>query len=476
MTLIIASVHGVVPERLYGADLLEIRIDALEPTQCIEQLPKLLAASPIPTIVTCRSVQEGGMFEGEEEERIAMYEAAIHCDTPPRYIDIEYETTVRHPLVLNALRSDNSGIILSWHDMRGRPHDLIQRARAMQDVSEIDVVKMVWRARSIRDNFEAFDLLQSRQQPMIVMCVGEYGVMSRVLAPKFGSFATYASVEGNEQTAAGQPTVHELQEVYNFGAINKDTAVYGVIGNNVSHSASPAFHNAAFQDAGTNAVYVPLQIPSGWEHLKASVGELQHYSPLCFAGASITIPHKELMLDLVQHCDELSIKVGATNTITLRDGLLHASNTDVPALVALGNDASSVLILGAGGVARAAIVAMKELGARVFVTARRTEQTQALAHNLSCEIADESLRGINTIVNCTPIGMEGGKNPDGDPLTTLAPWLELTPSIRVIDTVYKPEDTPLICRAKALGCDVVRGIEMFRIQAVEQQAIWSVKH
>ncbi len=88
MSLIIASVHGEVPDNLQGADLLEIRVDGMPSAEATAALPKLLNASPIPTIVTCRSIQEGGLFEGNEEERVAMYRAALDCKHPPRYIDI----------------------------------------------------------------------------------------------------------------------------------------------------------------------------------------------------------------------------------------------------------------------------------------------------------------------------------------------------------------------------------------------------
>ena len=128
MTLIIASVHGEVPNELNGADLLEIRIDGLSPNQVAEQLPTLLENSPIPTIVTCRSAREGGVFEGEEDERVAMYLVALRCEHPPKYIDVEYETLSHHPLMLDTLASENTGVILSWHDVKSRPKDLLQRA------------------------------------------------------------------------------------------------------------------------------------------------------------------------------------------------------------------------------------------------------------------------------------------------------------------------------------------------------------
>ena len=473
MTLIIASVHGEVPEQIQGADLLEIRVDALSTEEAVEQLPKLLAASPIPTIVTCRSASEGGMFDGDEEDRVAIYRSALNCDNPPRYIDIEYEILSRHPLMLDTLSSESTGIILSWHDMEGRPSDLLQRAAAMQDIDGIDVVKMVWRARSLRDNLEAFSLLQSRQQPMIAMCMGEYGVMSRILAPKFGGFAVFASVAGNEPTAPGQPSIVELRSQYHFDDINMQTNVFGVIGNNVEHSGSPAFHNAAFEAAGENAVFLRLPVPKGWEHLKATVLELSDTTTLNFSGASVTIPHKENMCKLIDEADENCLKSGATNTVTFKDGTSVGNNTDVEALRLIAPNAKRVLILGGGGVARAAIVAMTGIGANVFVATRNSAQAEQLSVELPCSVAPESCLDIDTLINCTPVGMKGGNDEHGDPALALSPMLEFTCSLLVIDTVYTPTNTPLIQRAVDAGCTTVTGDEMFRLQAVAQQKIWA---
>ncbi len=474
MSLIIASVHGEVPDNLQGADLLEIRVDGMPSAEATAALPKLLNASPIPTIVTCRSIQEGGLFEGNEEERVAMYRAALDCKHPPRYIDIEHEVLTRHPLMLDALESEDTDIILSWHDVKGRPNDLLQRAAAMQDIPNVAIVKMVWRARSLRDNLEAFSLLQSRQQPMIAMCMGEYGLMSRVLAPQFGGFAVFASVDGCEATAPGQPTAHTLRSLYHIDEINKNTKVFGVIGNNVSHSASPAFHNAAFEASGENAVYLPLPIPEGWEHLKATILELQNYDGLNLTGLSVTIPHKESMLLLVDAPDKNCKASGATNTVTFKDKKMFGNNTDIESLQQLAPNAKRVLVLGGGGVARGAVIAMSTIGAQVFVATRRQEQAALLAEELPCSIATDQLRDIDTLINCTPVGMQGGCDESGDPALLLAPSMNGLP-MTVIDTVYKPRETPLIKRAAAFGCKTITGDDMFRLQAVEQQKIWSDK-
>tara|TARA_B100000959_G_scaffold286646_1_gene366255 strand:+ start:48 stop:1496 length:1449 start_codon:yes stop_codon:yes gene_type:complete len=473
MSLIIASVHGEVPKNLQGADLLEIRIDGMATEDAVASLPTILASSPIPTIVTCRSVSEGGMFDGDEDERVAIYQAAIDCKHPPRYIDIEHEVLAHHPLILDALACESTGIILSWHDISGRPIDLLQRAAAMQDIPNVSIVKMVWRARSLRDNLEAFSLLHSRQQPMIAMCMGEHGLMSRVLAPKFGGFAVYASVDGCEVTAPGQLGVKDLRSLYHFDTIDKDTKVYGVIGSNVVHSASPAFHNAAFEAAGTNAVYLPLSVPSGWEHLKASTIELFSTHSLSFSGASVTIPHKENMLKLVDDADENCKTSGATNTVTFNGDKIFGNNTDIEALKEIAPNAKHVLILGGGGVARAAIIAMASVGASVIVATRRQEQAKMLTEELPCSLFLDNTEGIDTVINCTPVGMKGGPDESGDPAKLLAPALNIKPPLTIIDTVYKPKETPLIKRANSAGCVTITGDEMFHLQAIAQQKIWA---
>ena len=477
MSLIIASAHGEVPTAACGADMFELRIDSMDVEQAICSIPDLLKQATLPVVLTCRSTREGGSFEGNEEDRVAMYTAALSCDNPPRYIDIEHEVLLEHPLLLDSLPLGESGVILSWHDTKGRPKDLLQRAAAIQDVANIDVVKIVWRARSLRDNLEAFELLHSRQQPMIAFCMGEYGVMSRVLTPKFGGFATFACTEEHEPTAAGQFTAQELESTYRFRSINSATQVYGVIGNNVAHSHGPPFHNAAFEEAGTNAVYLQLQIPRGWEHLKATTLELINYTSLNFSGASVTIPHKQDMLKLVVEnegtLDDLCTAAGATNTLHIKGGAMSSTNTDVEALVSLVSEAKNVLVLGAGGVARAAVIAMKSFGASVCLAARNTDQASELARELSCEIATEQLDNIDTVINCTPVGMHGGEDPDGDPVLQLAPTLALSESMCVVEFVYAPRQTPLLKRAEEFGCKTVCGDALFQAQAVLQQTFWS---
>ena len=472
MTLMIASTFGDVPKHANGVDLIEFRIDGPPTDEVVNNIPAKLASSPYPAIVTCRSICEGGLFDGSEEELAEMYNAALRCETPPRYIDVEYETLIRHPLFLDALELGETGVILSWHDMEGRPSDLLQRATAMQDVPQIDVVKMVWRARSLRDNLEAFSLLQSRQQPMIAMCMGEYGLMSRVLAPKFGGFAVYAALEEHELTAPNQPTVCDLHNTYRFHDINSETEVYGVIGNNVAHSLGPAYHNNAFHSQQVNAVYLPLPINKEWEQLKATTLEMTNHDSLSFRGASVTIPHKTNMMRLAEDQDELSQAVGATNTIANDGGTISTTNTDVQAIKELIKDASSALVLGSGGVARSALAALHSLQIQTTIAARNTQSRDELCNAFNCAAWSDKSNQPNLIINCTPVGMLGNDHEHASPLDLLAPSVKLNEHITVFDTVYAPKETPLIKHAQLQGCDVIFGETMFIRQAELQQAFW----
>lgn len=472
MTLMIASTFGDAPTQATGVDLIEFRIDGPSTDEVIRALPAKLNAAPCPTIVTCRSAHEGGLFDGSEEERAALYNAALQCDTPPRYIDVEYETLMNHPLFLDALELGETGVILSWHDMEGRPSDLLQRAAAMQDVPNIDVVKMVWRARSLRDNLEAFALLQSRQQPMIAMCIGPYGLMSRVLAPKFGDFGVYAAFQEHELTAPNQPTVHDLQETYHFSEIDSETEVYGVIGNNVEHSLGPKFHNDAFRKAKKNAVYLPLHINKEWEQLKATTLELTNHESLQFKGASVTIPHKTNMMKLVKHQDDFCNEVGSTNTIANASGTLSATNTDVQAIMELIKGAQSALVLGSGGVARSALAALRLLEIPSFIAARNTESRDALCGEFGCMPLSKDDCNPEFVINCTPVGMLGSEDEHTSPLDTLTLTLELHQDMTVFDTVYTPKVTPLIKHATEVGCNIIYGEVMFDKQAALQQTFW----
>ena len=131
------------------------------------------------------------------------------------------------------------------------------------------------------------------------------------------------------------------------------------------------------------------------------------------------------------------------------------------------------MILGAGGVARAATAAAIKLGAEVVIVARRAASAASLANEFRCEHGTEQCNNISHIINCTPVGMSFSTSSEDDPLLSLAPDVVLLKDMVVFDTVYMPEQTPLLIRAKEIGCSCITGVELFRKQAAAQQVFWA---
>ncbi len=196
-----------------GADLVEFRVDRF--TASPDAIVAMIEQSPLPAILTCRPVWEGGEYEGTEEDRLAIFEQACQAPRPPAWIDLELAAWRKTPAFRHRLMPlldhpgqtmpRTCGLILSSHDFETRPTDLYQRIEEMQNEPACRVVKVAWRARSLRDNLEAFEVLSLRHKPTIALCMGEEGLASRVLAKKFGAMLTFASLDAAGATAPGQP-------------------------------------------------------------------------------------------------------------------------------------------------------------------------------------------------------------------------------------------------------------------------------
>lgn len=496
-----------------GADMVEFRLDDFfhgEDSQ-VAPIVKLIADSPLPCIATCRVSTEGGHYDGPEDARISLFErlgtAFGKGEHPPRYIDVEHaaysksanirqkiKLAIEHP---EQVRDLQTSLILSMHDFNGRPADLTRRLLAMQDQSAAKVLKVAFRARSLRDNLELFDLLEHRDRPMIALGMGEFGLMSRVLAPKFGGFLTFAALRSSSATAPGQPTISELVDLYRFRWIGPETAVYGVVGNPVSHSLSPRIHNAGFEAIGYDRVYLPLPVPEGYESLKATLLELMAHPRLNLCGMSVTIPHKENLVRLAREqswvVEPLAGEIGAANTIHInrgRDGAVasvEVSNTDAPALLksltdALGSiSGKRVAIIGAGGMARAAAYSCVKAGATVWVFNRTGAKAQSLVAALreagltgieAAESTDLTRAQADIFINCTPQGMRDGPAPETAGLP-IADIYSQNPGAAVMDTVYRPIETPLLRAARDAGLRTVDGVSMFVNQAAAQFTLWT---
>ncbi len=462
----------------------------------------LVLGSPAPAIATCRGQAEGGAFVGDEDQRAGLY-AALVPRLPPRYVDVELSAWQADPKLRKTLtdalerrkgQDIGASIILSMHDFNGRPHDLLRRIEAMTEEPACDVIKVVWQARSVRDNLECFDLLAERRKPTIALCMGEMGLMSRVLAPKFGCLLVYAAPSSGAETAPGQPTVRRLKD-FGFDRVGPCTAVYGVIGWPVRHSLGPVVHNAGFESIGHDGVYLPLPVPPEYEHFKATVGSFLDYPRLDFRGASVTAPHKENLLRFVRErggeVDPLAHRIGAANTLWVDErGRPRCGNTDAPAVVealcagmgvtAPGLAGKRVAVLGAGGMARAAVAALGDAGATVVVFNRTQGRAEALAaefNNRPGRVAAGAPDAIacgcfEVFINCTLVGMQGGPAAGRSPLPGEVP---LNEKVTVLDTVYAPRRTSLLKQAELAGARTISGLEVFLRQAALQFERWTGK-
>jgi 3-dehydroquinate dehydratase/shikimate dehydrogenase len=503
--------------RVLGARMVEWRCDGLaSDDDAAGAIARLVREAALPSIVTIRSAEEGGTCALAENARLALLAKVARAEHAPKMIDVEFAAMAPDLVrgLLTAAIAPKSAdemptrIVASSHDFQQRPIDLMRRVAAMQDDALVSVVKLAWTARSVRDNLEAFDILATRAKPTIALCMGEFGLMSRVLAPKFGGFLTFASDAEGSGTAPGQPTARELRDLYRFGSIGPATRVFGVIGWPVAHSRSPAFHNARFAEANYDGVYLPLPVPAEWEHFKATVGALVDHEKLDFSGASVTLPHKEHVVRFVAErggtVDADAAWLGAANTLVVHPHgtpdaqRLFATNTDMPAAVevlsaalatrGVALEGARVAVLGAGGVARAVAGGLALAGATVVVFNRTREKAEALARALSgraradgkptrviagneehftCNAA--RCECFHAFVNCTSLGMEGGPEPKGSPMPGDA---FLGDSTVVMDTVYAPKETPFLREARARGALCIDGEAMFVKQAELQSALF----
>lgn len=509
--------------RLAGADLVEFRIDAMLASgvtpEDIERLRDLCADSPLPAIVTCRAASEGGLYDGPDDERVALYEHLGTADRPPRYLDLElavYERSanlrqkVHLAIDWPARRREHApSLILSVHDFAGRPRDLSRRVARLAEAAPAAVVKVAYRARTLHDALELLDLPAQIGRPTIALGMGEFGLLSRVLAPKFGGYLTFASLGLGRETAPGQPSIADLLGQYRFRSIGPATRVYGVIGWPVAHSKSPLVHNAGFERVGHDGVYLPLPVQASdaedsFAALKGTLLEFIEHPRLTFGGASVTIPHKEglarLALARGWGMDEASRATGAANTLVVeRDegGVVRGVrvlNTDVPALVGSLAEAfgplagATVGVIGAGGVGRAAAWGLARAGATVILYNRDAAKGEAVAGEVTRALAGVAGAGkvvaaawelmartcADALVHCTPLGMEGGPAPAATPMNEAE--LRGCGSLRVVlDTVYTPRRTPLLRAAAACNLRTVEGVDMFVRQAGAQFEAWTGK-
>ena len=443
-----------------GANLVELRLDYI---QRAVNLKRLIGDRPCPTIVTVRRTEDGGKWEGTEEARQILLRSAIVEGVD--YVDLEMDIAGSVP------RFGPTKRIISYHDFQETPHNL-EELHAQMCEMDPDIVKLATMAHHPQDNLRMLKLIESSKVPTVGMCMGEIGTPSRLLCGRYGAPFTYATFHHERTLAPGQLSYRQMLELYNYPKISASTKIYGVVADPVAHSLSPLIHNAAFRSQEMDSVYLPFRVPR--EDLTAFVDQREE---LGIEGLSVTIPHKEAMVALLTEAQPAVREMQACNTVVFEGSGASGYNTDYTAatssIMALLQSGGAekplkgrpVLILGAGGAARAIAYGLMEKEAKVTIANRTPRRAQELANRLGCKVKPWDERHDFTegiLVNTTPIGMH--PNVDEVPFSTS----KLDRKTIVFDTVYNPEQTLLIKQAREHGCRTITGVEMFVRQAAQQ--------
>lgn len=454
------------------ADLLELRVDHLENP---DDMDRVLERVPEPLIVTVRPVSEGGHFRGSPRKRHRLLAEAVNRGV--EYISVDQAIPLTE-------RENIGGIqILTYHNHRETPADLSSLLSRYQEDEEADYIKISTYCNNLNDAFRLMDLEPNGTRPIIVTGMGEPGLITRILYRKTSSYMTFGAANPGNPAAEGQPSVRVLSERYRVQKRDPSTDLYGLIGDPVSHSQSPRLFNELFNEHNIDAVYVPLKMQQ-----TRTLGRLLERSD--FQGASVTIPHKRTVIPYLDSLNPYAEDIGAVNTIARVDDRFEGYNTDARAAVETlidcwpEEDVSSemenplagtkVLMLGAGGAARAAGTSLIRAGVDLTLTNRTRERGEELASELEVSFLPweerETITDLDLLVNCTSVGMK--------PMSDLSPFPEehLSPDMVVFDMVYTPAETRLIQAARDAGCHTITGDEMFRRQAHRQFRLWTGIH
>jgi 3-dehydroquinate dehydratase/shikimate dehydrogenase len=441
-------------DAVVDADLVELRLDTVSDPD----VPAALADRRRPVIVTCRAGWEGGQFAGSEEERHRLLREALALGA--EYVDLEWKARFDDLLA----ESGGRRIVLSFHDFNGVPGDLGAIAAAMS-ATGAEVIKIAAQAHRLGDCLPLLSLAKTADpaRKKVLIAMGEAGLSSRVLAARFGSAWSYAG----ELRGAGQVTPASLLGDYRYRSLSCETDLYGLVGSPISHSVSPAMHNAAFDAADIDAVYLPLPAadPDDFLTFAGAFG---------LKGVSVTIPYKVPLLDRLDEVDQLARHVGAVNTVRIQDGRWLGRNTDVQGFLAplhqLGIELRGLRasIVGAGGSARAVAVALASRDAAVSVHAREPARAAAVAELVSGRAGEwpPAPGSWDLLINCTPVGMHPHLDDMPVPVTTLT-------GRYVYDLIYNPPATRLLVQAALAGCDTIGGLDMLVGQAQAQFEWWT---
>jgi 3-dehydroquinate dehydratase / shikimate dehydrogenase len=448
---------GRVPQ---GADAVEYRLDLTD-----APLPAgaLLGLDPRPVILTYRSLAEGGRFAGGDEEYRRLVTEAY---TAGAVVDVEH---ARGLLEDPGALPDRARVIVSHHAPFALPRDWSERLDAMRATRAL-AVKLVAGAGELAEGLRIAALQKSQNGSVAIFPMGPASPPGRVLSAVFGAALVYGPVEAD--TAPGQVPLEDLLDVYQVRSPREIGALFGIVGGSPSRSLSPRLYNALFRKRELPYLYLPLPISDFQREAPTS---LRNEPP--FQGFAVTQPWKLPAARAGRPSEDVAA-VGAANTLVRDGGRWRAENTDVdgifdPLADHDTGEGRSAIVLGAGGAARAAVVAARRLGYEVLVAARRDAEADRVASELGADSlawGDVDQSEADLYVNATPVGWR-----DDDPSAIPPRLFEERPL--VFDCVYRRDgrETATIRQARAAGCPTIDGLRMLAAQAVRQASLFGVE-
>jgi len=458
------------PEQFQPADLAEIRLDQLGDSLDLKKLRQLLK---LPVIITIRSQQEGGEWQGSQQEKTVVLQKAI--DAGMDYIDVEWAEADK---VIPGLHfTPQTRLILSHHTTRHEPEYLINTFQQMLQQSA-DMYKFIYTARSLNDNLTVYHLIETARQRGIrylIHGMGKDGQLSRIIGALQGNEFTYLSLSTSSQTAEGQITLDMARNIFFLHEKSEQTRLIGLLGHPVEQSSGWLLHNRLLHwkrqgnpQQFDDFIYVNFpaaDFEDFWKNWESRV-----------SGLSITLPHKEKIIARLDFPAKSVEASGVCNTAIKRNGKWWGFNTDLMAIYEVLQPhkdilQEGVLIFGTGATSRSSIAALQELGVhRIFITSRDEGKGSRLAEDFHLNYLPENewmKQPIPAIIQTTPLGMYPAIK-EMPPLSALLPRAKL-----VLDVVYNPPLTRLLQQAKQGGCQVISGEEMYLRQARQQFEIFS---
>ena len=453
-------------------DIAELRADYLEPDErlLLRRFPEMAG---IPVILTVRRGIDGGRYLGGEGARIKLLANGLaYADADRRrnfaYVDLEDDLNV--PSLEEAARTFGTRIIRSWHNLEGVDEDLVGKLRKLRRVGD-EIVKGALMPHSLDDVARVYRAARETADiEKVLLCMGEYGVNTRILAEHLGSRISYTSPPGEDNLpkgAPGQLDPKELVELYRFHEITAKTKIFAVAGYPLKVTGSPNFFNTVFGIEQTDAVYVPIPTDS--------VDSLIRFAEeLDILGISITVPYKEDILPYLAYKSEDVEFIGACNTIVASAVGWRGYNTDAAGfsgslLSFIGRKdlrGRKLTIVGAGGAAKAVAAEVYRLKGKALVINRTPARAHALAEPYRFAWAGLDSRGAelmekysDIIIQTSSVGMD--PHPVADPID----FYKFTGREVVMDLIYKPEKTHCLMRAEEAGCRILNGYDMLLRQA-----------